>query len=202
MRGSLRLLVALLTTVAGCATTAAAPEPARAATQSAPATQRSMLVNPGFESDKPGDTTHIEGWYMYQHAGEPSYAFELDTDAKHGGTRSMRVDNIGSQPYGSIAQVLPGAAFAGKTVRFTGWLRARGVTGDGAYLFVIAERGGSIAAHDFMPGNEVKGTRDWERYSVTLAIPPVTDLLRVGATLQGPGSIWFDDSSIEIVAGR
>jgi hypothetical protein len=195
-------MVALLSAVAGCATPVASSETARPAAQAAPATQRTMLVNPGFESDKPGDHSDVEGWYMYQHAGEPSYAFVLDATSKRGGTRSMRIDNIGSQPYGSIAQVLPGAAFAGKTIRFSGWLRAKGVTGDGAYLFVIAERGGAIAAHDFMGGKEVKGDLDWALYTVTLAIPPFTDLLRVGATLQGPGSVWFDDVSIEIVAAR
>lgn len=195
-------MVAVACVVAGCATPVASSETTRPAAQTAPAAPRTALVNPGFESDKPGDHSDFEGWYMYQHAGEPSYAFQLDTALKHGGTRSVRIDNIGSQPYGSIAQMVPGAALSGKTVRFNAWLRTKGVTGDGAYLFIIAERGGSIAAHDFMGGKTITGDRDWELYTVTLAVPPFTDLLRVGATAQGPGSVWLDDASIEIVAGR
>ena len=56
-------------------------------------------------------------------------------------------------------------------------------------------------AHNFMPGAEVKGTRDWARYSLTLAVPPQADRVRVGATLEGKGTVWLDDAEFEI-AGR
>ncbi len=157
------------------------------------------LANPGFESDRTGADGGPEGWYSYQHAGETSYLFVLDAAVRHDGTRSMRIDNVGSQPYGSIAQRVDAAGLGGKTVRFSAWLRTAGADGDGMALFVIAE-GAGVLAHDFMAGREVKGTREWARYAVTLPLPPATTQLRVGATFQGKGSAWLDDAVLEIVA--
>jgi len=164
----------------------------------APAAGPIAMVNPGFESDKTAPTGGPEGWYSYQHAGEPSYVFVLDADVRHSGLRSLRVDNIGSQPYGSTAQIVRGANFVGRKVRFSAWLRTRD-TVDGASLFLIAEQGGNNLAYNFMAGSEVKGTHDWARHSITLDVPPGADQLRVGVTLQGPGSVWFDDAELEFV---
>ena len=198
-----QLLLASLAIVAlGCAAPPAAGDRVAAPANAAPAGVRSLLVKPGFESDKPGEFSDVDGWYMYQHAGEKSYDFVVDPAVAHGGARSMRIVNIGTQPYGSLAQDLPGAPFSGKTVRFSGWLKTRDTSDGGAALFIIADRGGAIAAYEFMAGAEVKGSRDWQRYTITLAIPPSTSKVRVGVTLQGAGTAWFDDAELEIVTAR
>lgn len=72
----------------------------------------------------------------------------------------------------------------------------------GASLFIIAEFAGTNMAHNFMPGAEVKGTRDWARHSLTLAVPPQADRVRVGATLEGKGTVWLDDAEFEVLADR
>jgi hypothetical protein len=179
----------------------AAAAPAKRHPPKVPAERAVELVNAGFESGPAAPTGGIEGWYWYQHAGETSYQFVLDGAVKHGGARSVRIDNVGSQPYGSIAQIVNGTDLAGKTVRFSAWLRTTGADGAGASLFVIAE-GVGVLAYDTMAGAEVKGTREWARYSVTLPLPPATTRVRVGATLQGKGSAWFDDAELEVASGR
>jgi hypothetical protein len=202
------LLLASLASIAlGCAAPPAAGDrvaasPAASSANAAPAGVRSLLVNPGFESDKPGEWSDVDGWHMYQHAGEKSYDFVVDPAVAHGGARSMRIVNVGTQPYGSLAQDVPGAPFSGKTVRFSGWMKTRDTNDGGAALFIIADRGGAITAHEFMEGAEVKGTRDWQRYTITLAIPPSTSKVRVGVTLQGTGTVWVDDAELEIVNAR
>jgi hypothetical protein len=158
------------------------------------------LVNPGFEYDENAPAGGPKGWYTYQHAGETSYLFTLDGTISHWGAHSMRIDGVGFQPFGSIAQNVPGSPYAGKTVRFSGWLRTTGtgVGGSGASLFVVALAGG-ILAHNFMAGSTIKGTTEWRRYAVTLALPPNTEQIRVGATLKGKGSLWFDDAHLAVV---
>jgi len=157
------------------------------------------LANAGFESSQSAPTEGLDGWYSYQHAGAISYLFVLDEAVKHGGARSLRIDNVGSEPYGSVAQIITGRELSGKTVRFSAWLKTRGADANGATLFVIATLGGNIMAHNFMAGAEVKGTRDWARHSVTLAVPAQADQLRVGATLEGKGTVWFDDAELEVI---
>ena len=156
------------------------------------------LVNPGFESAASGPDGDPQGWYTGQHAGDQSYLFTIDAAAKVGGTRSLRIDNVGIEPFGSVVQVVPARPLATKTVRFSAWLKTQAANAGGASLFIIAEVGGGIVAYDFMAGSEVKGTTDWARHSVTVLIPAQADLLRVGATLRGTGSVWFDDAELEI----
>ena len=160
------------------------------------------LVNPGFESNKPGEGGNPEGWVAIQHAGEESYDFPLDSSQRKTGVRSLRIKRIGPEPYGTITQVLPGAPYAGKTVRLSAWIRTEAVPVSrrgGAGLVLSALRGSSFLAHDHMKNARVQGTTDWKRYSIELAVPPRTDRLELGATLEGDGTMWIDDVEFEVV---
>jgi len=81
------------------------------------------LVNPGFESRKPGVNDNPEGWGTFQHAGPVSFDFALDSGEKRAGTQSMRVKRIGPEVYGSVTQVVPAGPYAGRTVRLTVWMK-------------------------------------------------------------------------------
>lgn len=160
------------------------------------------LVNAGFESKRPGEGGSPEGWSAFQHAGEESYDFALDSGQKKGGTQSVRIKRFGPELYGTIMQVVDGAPLAGKTVRLSAWIRTEDVpeTGrGGAALVLTAMRGSSILAHEFMKRDRLRGTNDWKRVSIELALPARTTRLEVGATLEGAGTAWVDDFELEIV---
>ena len=156
------------------------------------------LQNPGFESPASTRRNDPEGWFTFQHAGEPSYRFVIDTANPHGGVRSFRIDNYGPDIYGAIAQPLDAFAYAGKTARFTGWLRTQEASEGGAVLTIVALAGGATLANEFMAAAPVKGTTAWTRYTITLAIPARTDRVEVGAMLQGKGSLWLDDVELTL----
>jgi hypothetical protein len=63
-----------------------------------------------------------------------------------------------------------------------------------------AMRNGTPIAHNHMRGAAVKGTTDWQRYTVTLAVPEQVDDVEVGAMLFGPGTVWLDDAMLEVLA--
>ena len=75
------------------------------------------LANAGFESMAPGKLGAPDGWWVAQHAGDTSYVFMLDTGSKHSGQRSVRVENVGPEPFGSLYQKLAAAPYRGKTLR-------------------------------------------------------------------------------------
>lgn len=163
------------------------------------------LVNPGFESTKPGVRGDPEGWTGIQHAGPLSYTFKLDVDARHDGAASLRIASVGPEPFGAVFQQLPAAALRGKTLKLSAWLRTRDVvgsgTGGGAVLTLQAMQGGATIGYNHMKDGAVKGTTEWKRYEITLAIPPAADQVEVGAMLHGPGAMWVDDVELEIVEG-
>ena len=160
------------------------------------------LVNPGFESKKPGEGGNPEGWVAIQHAGEESYDFALDSGQKRSGTQSMRIKKIGPEPYGTITQVLDGRPYAGKKVKLSGWIRSDAIAegrGAGAGLVLMALRGSSFLAHEFMKQQRVRGTTDWTLYTIELKVPPATTRLELGAMLEGAGTVWVDDFQLEVV---
>lgn len=154
------------------------------------------LRNPGFEMPPP-DANRIVGWYFVQHAGPKSYEFALDAEQVREGRQSIRVVNIGPEPYGLVAQRLAIPLLPGKTVRFSGWMRTRGVAGVGAGLTVRIERGGTLLSHDFMLDRLVKGDNDWQQVEIAMPVDAGATHIEIGVMLQGAGSIWFDDARLE-----
>ncbi len=158
----------------------------------------SVIVNPGFESPKPEAGARFDGWFTGQHAGPESYEFMIDEAVYHSGKQSMRIRNIGPEPYGLIDQPLPAEMLREKKVALSAWLKTEGTSGEGAGLTLRAMAGSVILAHNFMQENLVRGTQDWQRYTITLQIPEKTAKLEIGVMLQGKGTVWADDFEIAL----
>ena len=189
------------------AATSAAPVNATPATPSAaaPAAKATKLplVNPGFESTKPGRDGAPEGWMASQHTGEVSYDFALDSGVKKTGTQSLRITNIGPEPFGIVSQTLPATALGGRTVRLSAWVKAEkipeGGRRNGATMLIIAKRGSQVVASEAMRKREIQGTSDWTKRSIELAVPARSTELEVGISLQGGGKVWVDDYELEVL---
>jgi erythromycin esterase len=195
----------LPTLLAGCGTPVAPAVPATqvaaaaAPLPSTPITKGVALVNPGFESTRPGARGDPEGWYSFQHAGDRSYRFVVDTAQPRSGERSLRIDNIGPEPYGAVAQIIEGAPHAGKIARLTAWMRTRNANDNGAVLTLLVLQSGATLAQNFMLDKPVKGTTEWTRYTITLPVTKGADRVEVGAMMRGKGSLWLDDVEVEFV---
>ena len=161
------------------------------------------LVNAGFESTKPGIQGAPDGWWKLQHAGPESYAFTLDTANPRSGERSMRVANIGPEPFGTILQKVSATPYRGRTLRFAAWIRTQEVKGNpygaGAGLKLHALRSGYPIAHVSMRNDAVSGTTGWARHELVLKVPNAADTIEVGLNLFGPGTAWLDDAELAVV---
>jgi hypothetical protein len=179
----------------GAASPGVAPAPVRTASVS--------LVNPGFESMKPGIDGNPEGWYIYQHGGDLSYIVTLDSGEKHGGDQSARIDNMGPEIYGTLSQIVRSPQVGGRTIRFAAWLRTRGVTGSrwakGAGLQLTVYAAGAVVGGTDFKRTAFAGTTDWTRYEVSVVAPPNADRVDVGISLTGPGTVWVDDAELELL---
>lgn len=161
------------------------------------------LVNPGFESAETGPLGNPEGWFSYQHAGPRSYEFDVDDTVAKGGRRSFRITNVGPEPFGTISQGLPARELRGKTLRYSAWIRTQDVQGNrlgkGAQMRIVAMRSGSPVAHNFGRETAASGTTEWTRKEISLTVPPTAETVEIGALLFGPGKLWLDDATLEIV---
>jgi hypothetical protein len=161
------------------------------------------MVNPGFESTAPGRLGMPEGWLAVQHAGPLSYTFDPDATTRRGGAQSMRVRNVGPEPFGSMYQTLEAAPYRGKTLRFSAWMRTEGTLGNrfgtGAGLKLHSARGGYALDVAEMRRDAVHGTTDWTRYEIRLKVPQEAEQIEAGLVLFGPGTVWLDDVALDVV---
>jgi hypothetical protein len=179
------------------------PPPAVPPDKAAKALASVPLVNAGFESTVPGKVGSPEGWWVVQHAGPLSYLFEPDTAIRRSGERSLRVTNVGPEPFGSVYQTVVANALRGKTLRFSAWLRTEGTTGNGfasgAGLKLHSVRGGYALDLTEMRRDAVHGTTDWTRYEIVLKVPAEAEGVEAGLVLFGPGRVWIDDVALDVV---
>jgi erythromycin esterase-like protein/beta-lactamase regulating signal transducer with metallopeptidase domain len=95
----------------------------------------------------------------------------------------------------------PAEDAAGKTIRFSADIKTSGVT-EYAGLWWRADgvQDGVVKPVAFrnLGGAAPKGTTDWKRYELEIAVPPETKSIYFGALLAGGGTAWFDGLKVEI----
>jgi len=160
------------------------------------------LANPGFEG-RIASAGQPEGWVTIQHAGNVSYLFTPDHDAPHSGERSLRIDNVGPEPYGAVYQIVDAAPYRGRTLVFSAWMKTKETKGNrfgtGAGLLLQAMKNGYPDAVKQMRRNAIGGTTEWTRYQLELVVPADAQKVEVGLNLFGPGTVWFDDALLELL---
>jgi hypothetical protein len=149
-----------------------------------------------------------QGWFL---AGSDPASFEVqrDTTAIHGGKTSMRLASTreprlqqwGQGGFGTVMQCIEPGDYLGKRIRYSGFVRARGVK-DWAGLWMRVDGQGSPAksiAFDNMQSRPIKGTQDWKRFEVVLDVAREAKGVCLGILLSGTGTVWLSDVQFEVV---
>jgi hypothetical protein len=98
-----------------------------------------------------------------------------------------------------ITRKLP-VDFNGGTVELRGYLRLQDVSGN-AGLWLRQDGDGQMLSLENMQSQQVKGTRDWAQYRITLPINPKAEQLLFGVLVSGTGTLWADDLEL-LVDGK
>jgi hypothetical protein len=200
----LRGAVAVVALASGTTLAAELPKPPAVAPEEAARPLAAIaLANPGFESTRPGKLGAPDGWWAVQHAGPESYTFTVDTEVRRSGQRSLRMENVGPEPFGTIYQSIDATPYRGKTLRFAAWIRTDGAQGNrfgtGAGLHLQSSRSGFPRDTAPMRRNAVSGTTAWTRYELVLAVADDVDRVEIGLNLFGPGIAWLDDATLDVI---
>jgi erythromycin esterase-like protein len=102
--------------------------------------------------------------------------------------------------FGLAVGAFPVARAAGKTIRFSGYIKTQDVTTGYAGLWwrVDGAPGTSPLAFDNMATRGATGTADWRQFTIELAVPQAARNINFGLILPGNGTAWFDDLTIEL----
>jgi hypothetical protein len=92
------------------------------------------------------------------------------------------------------------SSYVGKRLSLSAWLRSSAVDESGGLLFLISGPAGQAV------GNQrylsMHGTKEWSRRYIVFDVDETAVELRIGFGLSGPGVIWADDFSINVVDPR
>lgn len=153
--------------------------------------QKTEKYNLGFEKQSESASLS-DGWFKWGN-------YELTTDSvAHSGTKSGKItsDQIGSS-FGSIAYKIP-ANYEGKEIRLEGFMKIKDVENGFAGLLLRVDGNGTSLAFDNMQNQNIIGTRDWQKYNITLNYPEGAENIFIAGILTGRGEAWFDDFVLSI----
>ena len=141
----------------------------------------------------------------WQLAGDELSCYHMDHDfvVTRVGKPSGRLISVGDcRSFGTMVQCIDPADYAGKRMRFSAYVKARGVKDwAGLWMRVDGEGGcGTALAFDNMNARPIKGSRDWARYEVVLDVAKDAKNICLGLLLQGTGEVWLSGVSFEAVS--
>lgn len=152
--------------------------------------QKSEKFNLGFESQK-ANANLSKGWFKWG-----SYDLSID-DLANSGEKSGKITSTDNGEFGSLAYKIP-ANYAGEKIKLEGYMKIKDVENGFAGLLLRVDNDGSSLVFDNMQSQNVSGTKDWQKYSVTLDYPNEADYIYVAGMLAGKGEAWFDDFELTI----
>ena len=161
-----------------------------------------VLINGGFEAQKPGASA-LRGWDQvrgYQGQAWTGLAF-VDTDEKHGGASSLRLENAKSSDIVQVSQnvsVDDSGFTAGGRYRLSAWLKTERMDQPDAVGFGVFAPGLKSTGQ----GGQLKfpaAGAGWVRVSAEFLVPAGSEMLRIMCNARGEAKVWVDDVTLEAV---
>lgn len=116
----------------------------------------------------------------------------------HSGKKAAKItSNETGSSFGSIAYKIP-ANYTGTTIKLEGYMKIKNVEKGFAGLLLRVDGNGSALAFDNMQNQNIAGTIDWQKYSITLKYPAAAENIFIAGILSGKGEAWFDDFTLTI----
>ncbi len=152
--------------------------------------QTDQKFNLGFEKQSNSNDLS-DGWFKWG-----NYTLTIDS-LSHSGQKSGKITSTDEGKFGSIAYKIP-AKYAGNTIVLEGYMKIKNVEGGFAGLMLRVDGNGTTLAFDNMQNRNISGTKDWEKYSITLNYPEQAENIFIAGILNGKGEAWFDDFVLSI----
>lgn len=153
--------------------------------------QTIQKFNLGFEKQI-NENALSDGWFKWG-----NYELAIDSLA-HSGKKSGKItsDPTGGS-FGSIAYQIP-ANYTGEKIKLEGFMKIKNVEKGFAGLLLRIDGNGSSLAFDNMQNQNISGTKDWQKYTITFDYPEEAEIIIIAGILSGKGEAWFDDFELTI----
>ena len=148
------------------------------------------LINGGFEEYT---SNHIKGFDFHDQPGEISF---IDTEVRHGGKASLRLENFQKNPYGHGRIMQEITVRPHRCYRLSLWVKTQGLKPQGCFQVLALVKNRELAPRQFT----LPSTSGWRK--LTLLFNSLEyDHIRLYAGVWGgkEGKVWVDDWTVEEV---
>ncbi len=158
---------------------------------------RNQLNNLNLDFEKVSNPSKLPNqWFQW---GHPSFVLSTDSQQRHSGKYSVRIEpGPYAQPgeFGCVARSIP-VSFRGKNVTVKAFIKVKN-NDQPIGLLARIDANGKTTAFDNMMQKDIKGTGEWQEYSVTIPLPTESETIYIGAIFKGVGCLWVDDFQVLI----
>ncbi len=107
------------------------------------------------------------------------------------------ISNGNEDSFGSIAYTIQNQ-YKGKEIKLEGYIKTLDVKDGFAGLLLRLDKDNQSVGFENMYSQNLSGTNDWKKYSVTLPFRDDANLIYVAPFFIGKGTAWFDDFTLTI----
>ncbi len=156
-------------------------------------------MNLDFESGSPGEVP--PGWLSP--TATLGYTVAISTDAPKQGRQCVRLSSGAIDPkgpgFGNVMQQIDATPYRGKRVRFRGAVRVDGAKASAGLWMRVDRPEKQMGFMENMQARPIYAS-GWGYYEITGDVAADAEVLNFGLVLQGEGSTFLDDVTIETVA--
>ena len=153
-----------------------------------------------FRLPEPAQPSNVpRGWMLagtapqnYQTGIDPAVTYQGHACAYLKGKLST------AEVFGTLMQDFRANDYLHKRVRLSAMVKSEGLN-DWAGLWMRVDQGSSVLAIDNMYERPIKGTTDWQNYSVVLDVPENASGIFFGVILTRGGTVWLSNVKFETV---
>jgi hypothetical protein len=135
--------------------------------------------------------------------GNPDqYEMGIDPVMRYAGQPAARLCSKTNkiEGFGTYMEHFKADRFRGHRVRMSAQVKTESVEQWAGMWMRVDGPEGEMLAFDNMQGRPIKGTVDWNSYSIVLDLPAKSQLIAAGLLLTGPGKAWIADVKFEQVS--
>lgn len=126
------------------------------------------------------------------------YPYSVDSVVKHDGKYALKLQFIAKTPSEGIVQLVIPSNFTGTKIKLSGYVKTENVSEGHAGLYMKLNGENGLMGRDLMGNRGLTGNNDWKKLSISLPFSKEVELITIGMILQGKGTCWLDDLSINI----
>ncbi|WEK17759.1 MAG: S41 family peptidase [Candidatus Pedobacter colombiensis] len=143
-----------------------------------------------------------KGWsFSFNDKQKLAYAVKIDSAVKQSGKYSISILKSGNQSEFGVIDYVIDKTFIGKSIELKGYIKTEQVDSGYAGLWMRIDGKDGVVAFDNMAKEmkNLKGTKDWKAYSITLPYDSeAAKEIHIGGLLVGKGKAWFDSFQLFI----